>query len=101
MCTEPSTRETEAVPHEVGRGTPQEGSALNSHTANVTTEQLPPAVDDNCNFLPEASAPRTSVDDFSGMLAWEQGRADYMGEHCSDNIMARLDSLIGPGVQAK
>lgn len=35
-----------------------------------------------------------TVNDLSGMLAWEQGRADYMGEHKSDNIMARLDRLI-------
>uniref|UniRef100_A0A2R5LNJ9 glycogenin glucosyltransferase n=2 Tax=Ornithodoros turicata TaxID=34597 RepID=A0A2R5LNJ9_9ACAR len=34
------------------------------------------------------------VEDLSGMLAWEQGRADYMGEHRSDNIIARLDQLI-------
>lgn len=89
------------MPDECGGGVPQKGTALDSHKASVPTEQLPPAVDDNCNFLPEASAPHSTVNDFSGMLAWEQGRADYMGEHCSDNIMARLDSLIGPGVQAK
>lgn len=64
-------------------------------------KHFPVAVDDNCNFLPEASVEPTAVDDLSGMLAWEQGRADYMGEHCSDNIMAKLDELIGPGVQAK
>lgn len=62
---------------------------------------LPVVVDDNCNVLPEPTDPAIAVDDFSGMLAWEQGRADYMGEHCSDNIMAKLDELIGPGVQAK
>lgn len=101
-CTEPSTREVEEVPDASGGGVPQERSSVpGSHNASVPIEHLRQAVDDNCNFLPEASAPRTSVDDFSGMLAWEQGRADYMGEHCSDNIMARLDSLIGPGVQAK
>lgn len=100
-CTEPGARETEEVPGESGGGVPPKSPALDSHKANVPTEQLPPAVDANCNFLPEASAPHSPVNDFSGMLAWEQGRADYMGEHCSDNIMARLDSLIGPGVQAK
>ncbi|KAL3230319.1 hypothetical protein MRX96_023378 [Rhipicephalus microplus] len=62
---------------------------------------LPLAVDDNCNILPEVSVEPKTVNDLSGMLAWEQGRADYMGEHCSDNIMAKLDELIGPGILTK
>lgn len=78
-----------------------------AHSANTVPKEndlpkpLPVAVDDNCNILPEASVEPTTVDDLSGMLAWEQGRADYMGEHCSDNIMAKLDELIGPGIQTK
>ncbi|KAH6945676.1 hypothetical protein HPB50_009600 [Hyalomma asiaticum] len=78
--------------------------AHNAHTIPKEKDLpklLPVAVDDNFNILPEASMEPTAVDDLSGMLAWEQGRADYMGEHCSDNIMAKLDELIGPGVQSK
>ncbi|CAN8024210.1 unnamed protein product [Ixodes persulcatus] len=59
-------------------------------------------VDENCNLPMESDdGPLSFVDDFSGMLAWEQGRADYLGEHRSDNIMARLDELIGSTGVAK
>lgn len=61
-----------------------------------------PGVDENCNIAVVTkdaangrSEPISVVDDLSGMLAWEQGRADYLGEHRSDNIMAKLDELIG------
>ncbi|CAN7991061.1 unnamed protein product [Ixodes hexagonus] len=60
------------------------------------------SLDENCNLPTEDDdAPLSFVDDFSGMLAWEQGRADYLGEHRSDNIMARLDELIGSNGVAK
>lgn len=58
-------------------------------------------VDENCNSSTEDDVPLSFVDNFSGMLAWEQGRADYLGEHRSDNIMARLDELIGSSGMAK
>ncbi|XP_077503990.1 uncharacterized protein LOC144114256 isoform X2 [Amblyomma americanum] len=107
-CPEPATSEAapeehaeppdvkdDSIPLTHSEPSPQKVEAIPNH--------LPVAVDDNCNFLLQPTDPAIAVDDFSGMLAWEQGRADYMGEHCSDNIMAKLDELIGPGpgVQAK
>lgn len=107
-CTEPAT--SEATPEEHAEPPDvKEDSITLTHSEpspqkiEAIPNHLPVAVDGNCNFLPEPADPAIAVDDFSGMLAWEQGRADYMGEHCSDNIMAKLDELIGPGpgVQAK
>lgn len=105
--TESGVSEVAAVPEDGVECDTNSASISVAHSEHTVPKEkdlpkhFPVAVDDNCNFLPEASVESKAVDDLSGMLAWEQGRADYMGEHCSDNIMAKLDELIGPDVQAK
>ncbi|XP_067119013.1 glycogenin-2-like [Centruroides vittatus] len=38
-----------------------------------------------------------SLNDYNRMLAWEQGRMDYLGHDSSDNVLKRLDHAIRKG----
>lgn len=41
-----------------------------------------------------SSIPGSEIGDYHGMAAWEQGRMDYMGSACSENIIKRLHFLM-------
>lgn len=89
----PETEERPTTDKEGPQSAVEEQQTL-AHQELDTTQKDAPVESTEDDGSRRASIPGSEIGDYHGMAAWEQGRMDYMGSDCSENIIKRLHFLM-------